>query len=291
MSRLNHCKLVLFAAALAAIATQRAIGQSVASAPIATTAPDSKIDESSLPAFEVAVIRPSKSGGSQSHSGFSNGRFTAENIQLKTLLQYNAYGIPEPQILGGPPWLSSERFDIDAKVDDAVAAQLEKLSYDQSNLIRQKMVRQLLADRFKLAVHTETKEFPVYALMVAKGGPKLTASKDSGKGTGTSSNNGRLTATDMTMTKLAQALTQILSREVGRIVIDNTGLQGKYDLALTWSPDNHSANFTNASADNTAPLGPSIFTAVKEQLGLKLESTKAPVEVLVIDHIEPPTEN
>jgi len=291
MSRLIRRQLALFAAALATIAELPALGQSAAPAPFSAPAPASKSDAPQPPAFEVASIKPSKAGDSHSRSGFNNGRFTAENIQLKTLLQYNAYGIPEPQILGGPSWLSSERFDIDAKVDDAVAAQIAKLNYDESNLIRQQMVQQLLADRFKLAVHTETKEFSVYALMVAKDGPKLTESKDAGKGGGTSSNNGHLYATGITMAKLAQALTQILAREVGRIVIDKTNLQGKYDLTLTWSPDNHSANFTGASADNAVPLGPSIFTAVKEQLGLKLESTKAAVEVLVIDHVEQPSEN
>ena len=93
------------------------------------------------------------------------------------------------------------------------------------------------------------------------------------------------------MEKLAEYLTQVSSRELGRFVIDKTGLEGKYDLTLTWSPDNRLAAMADPSNENAAPVGPSIFTAVQEQLGLKLESTKAPVETLVIDHIEQPSEN
>jgi uncharacterized protein (TIGR03435 family) len=276
---------MLFAATWLAIIATSAPAQTAVSAPKPTDS------VTQAPAFEVAAIRPNKSGSSHSHTGFNNGRFTAENAPLKTLLQYDAYGIPEPQILGGPSWLSSERFDIDAKADDAVAAQIAKLNHEQTNLMERQMVQQLLADRFKLVVHRETKELPVYALVIAKGGPKLIQAKDTGGGTGTTSNSGKLTATGVTMTRVAQTLTQILARELGRIVIDKTGIQGKYDLALTWTPENNSAAIGSASNDNSASSGPSIFTALQEQLGLKLESTKAPVEVLVIDHIEEPTEN
>lgn len=243
------------------------------------------------PAFEVASIKPNKFGSGSSHSGFDDGRFTATNIQIKTLLQYDAYEIPGPQILGGPGWLGSERFDIEAKVDDTVVNQMKALDREQRNLLKQQMVQQLLADRFKLVVHRETKELPAYALVVAKSGPKLTASKDTGGSTGTSSNNGKLTATGVTMAKLAQTLTQILARELGRVVIDKTGIDGKYDLALTWTPDDRSASMVNTSKEASDPPGPSIYTALQEQLGLKLELTKAPVETLVIDHVEEPTEN
>ncbi|MGA2651748.1 MAG: TIGR03435 family protein [Terracidiphilus sp.] len=295
MNRLNRRHLVLCAAALAVLAAQPAFGQSTAPAPNAAPAPDSapesKHDAPSLPAFEVAVIKPNKSGGGHSHSGFDNGRFTAENISPKILIQYDAYAIPGPQILGGPDWLASQRFDIDAKVDDQTAESMDKLPYQQRSLLMRQLVQQLLADRFKLAVHWEQKELPVYALVsYTKPGLGLHPAKDPDKGN-RSSNNGSLTDEGVTMTDVARQMTQILNRELGRVVIDKTGLQGKYDLALTWSPDNHSANFTNGSADTAAPIGPSIFTAVKEQLGLKLESAKAPVDVLVIDHIEAPSEN
>ena len=242
-------------------------------------------------AFEVASIKPNKSGSGSSHSSFSNGRFSATNIQLKTLLQYEAYGIPGPQIMGGPNWLGSERFDMEAKADEAAVSQMAKLGSEERNLMQRQMVQQLLADRFKLAVHWETKELPIYALVVAKSGPKLTKAKATEGHTGTSSGNGQLTATSVTMEKLAQTLTQILARELGRIVIDKTGIEGKYHLALTWSPDDNSSAMVNTSKESSEPPGPSIFTALQEQLGLKLESTKGPVQTLVIDHIEEPSAN
>jgi uncharacterized protein (TIGR03435 family) len=279
---------------VAAIATTLALnamaqpGATVSKAPDAAAAPDSGAQ---APAFEVASIRPNKSGGSGSHSSFDNGRFTATNIGLRTLIQYDAFGIPGPQIVGGPGWLSSDKFDIAAKVDDATAERMKTLSHDEETLLTRRLVQQLLTDRFKLAVHMETKELPVYALVVAKGGPKLTLSKQADGGTSLSSSTGRMTAKGVTMTKLTQSLTQILARELGRIVIDETGVEGRYDLALLWTPDTGSASLTNASNESSASAGPSIFTALQEQLGLKLESTKGPVETLVIDHVEQPTEN
>jgi uncharacterized protein (TIGR03435 family) len=242
-----------------------------------------------LPAFEVASIKPSKAGSGGSHSSFDDVRLTATNISVKTLIQYDAYGIPGPQILGGPNWVGSDRFDIEAKVDDVVVAEMAKLDREQRNQMERQMVQQLLADRFKLAVHFETKELPVYALVVAKGGPKLAVSTVKDGGTSVSSGNARMTAKGVTMTKLAQTLTQVLARELGRIVIDKTGIDGKYDVKLEWAPDSGSA--TPGGSNDIAPPGPSIFTATQEQLGLKLESTKAAVETLVIDHIEQPSEN
>jgi uncharacterized protein (TIGR03435 family) len=161
---------------------------------------------------------------------------------------------------------------------------------EETHLLRQ-MVQQMLAERFKLAVHWEKKELPVYALVVRKGGPKLTAAKDTSGGTNTSSSNGKLTARGVTMKKLSQTLTQILGRELGRDVIDKTGLDGRYDLVLTWSPQDNSAAMTTPSSDNSIAAGPSIFTALQEQLGLKLESTKGQVQTLVIDHVEQPSAN
>jgi uncharacterized protein (TIGR03435 family) len=243
-----------------------------------------------LTAFEVASIKPNKSGGGRSSSGFNHGRFTATNVGIKTLLQYDAYGIPEVQIQGGPAWLSSDRFDIEAKVDDATAEKMGKLSRDERNNLDRQLIQQLLADRFKLVVHWETKQLPVYALVVAKNGPKLEKSKDA-NGTSISSSNGKMTAKGVTMEGLAQRLTSMTSRELGRFVIDKTGIEGRYDLTLAWSPEDRSAAMVNTSADNGAPPGPSIFTELQEQLGLKLESTKGPVETLVIDHVEQPSEN
>lgn len=258
--------------------------------PQANTASQATDAAAKSPAFEVAAIKPNKSGGGGSRSSFDGIRLTATNISVKSLIEYDAYGIPAPQILGGPNWLASDRFDIEAKVDDALVAEMAKLDREQRNQMERQMFQQLLADRFKLVVHHETKELPVYALVVAKGGPKLTASKDPDKGTSSSSGNARMTATNITMEKLAQSLTQNLARELGRVVIDKTGIEGKYDVALTWGPESNSAAMVNASNEGSPP-GPSIFTAIQEQLGLKLESSKGPVQTLVIDHIEQPSEN
>jgi uncharacterized protein (TIGR03435 family) len=245
------------------------------------------------PAFEVTTVKQNKSGGSGSHSSFQNGRFTASNILLKNLIQYSAYGIPEPRIFGGPKWLDSERFDIEAKMDSSVADQLRTLSRDQRKLQTQEMFQQLLADRFKLTIHWETRDLPIYALVVAKNGPNLHESKEPEGGSLTSAGTGQFTVQGVSLADMARSLTQELSKELGRVVIDKTGISGRYDVTLKWTPDTGEAAL-NDGTDGTAPppdSGPSIFTAIQEQLGLKLESAKDPVQVLVIDHVEMPSEN
>jgi uncharacterized protein (TIGR03435 family) len=244
------------------------------------------------PAFEVAAIKLNQSGSGSSHSDTNNGRFTATNVSLKSLMEYSAYGIPGNRILDGPKWLDSTKFDIEAKMDDTAAEHLRTLAHGPRRLQTQAMFQQLLADRFKLAVHWETRELPVYALTLAKKGPKLQPTKEATEGSGTSSHNSRsgseFTAKGVTMPELAEALTQELSRELGRDIIDKTEVKGRYDLTLKWTPD---AGAATDSAASSADSGPSIFTAVQEQLGLKLEPAKAPVQVLVIDHAEMPSEN
>jgi uncharacterized protein (TIGR03435 family) len=158
-------------------------------------------------------------------------------IQLKNLMEYSAYGIPQPRILGGPKWLDSERFDIEATMESAGAERLRALSRDQRRAETQVMFQELLADRFKLAVHWEMRELPVYALVAAKNGPILHESKNAPGEAGTSSSNGRFSAKSMSLTEIAEVLTQELSRELGRVVIDKTGIQGRYDIALKWTMD------------------------------------------------------
>jgi uncharacterized protein (TIGR03435 family) len=245
------------------------------------------------PAFEVSTVKPNKTGGSGSDADFRDGRFRASNISLKNLLQYRAYGIPASRIFGGPKWIDSERFDIEAKTDGAVVDWLGTLGRDQRRLQMQAMFQQLLADRFKLAVHWEKRDLPVYAMVVAKQGPILHPSKEPDGSFGTSANNGDFTAHNITAAQLADALTQELSRELGRVVIDTTGIQGEYDVSLKWVPDSGAALMSGGTAGSPLPpnSGPSIFTAFQEQLGLKLRSAKAPVQVLVVDHAEMPSEN
>ncbi len=282
-------KLLLFVAASPAVTSsaQTAVLPSVSAPPRPVNA------AAAPPVFEVATVKLNKSGSSGSHSSLDNGRFTASNILLKNLIQYQAYGIPEPRILGGPKWLNSDRFDIEAKADSSIADQLRTLGRDQRRLLTQAMFQQLLADRFKLTVHWETRELPVYALVVTKNRSSLHESKESDGNSHTSTGNGQFTARGVTMVEMAQTLTQELSRELGRVVIDKTGVAGRYDVALKWTPDTGTAPI-NIGTEGTAPppdSGPSIFTAIQEQLGLKLESTRGPVQVLVIDHVEMPSEN
>ena len=182
-------------------------------------------------AFEVSTVRLNKSGSGNSGSDFNNGRFIATNIQLKSLMEYSACGIPQPRILGGPRWLDSERFDIEAKMESAAAERLKASSRDQRRAETQAMFQQLLADRFKLAVHWEMRELLVYALVAAKNGPILQESKNAPGEAGTSSGDGQFSAKGMTLTEIAEALTQELSRELGRVVIDKTGILGRYDIA------------------------------------------------------------
>jgi uncharacterized protein (TIGR03435 family) len=246
------------------------------------------------PVFEVAAIKLDNSGNGGSHSSTNDGLFTATNVSLKNLMQYEAYDIPGSRILGGPKWLDSTRFDIEAKMDESVAAQLKALDHEQNRIQSQAMFQQLLADRFKLVVHWETRELPIYALVVAKKGAKLQPTKDTTGNTGTSSNGHgssvQFTATGVTVARLAQALTSSASRELGREVIDKTGIEGKYDVSLNWTRDTGTSSVVAADG-NAQDSAPSIFTAIQEQLGLKLESSKGPVQVLVVDHAEMPSEN
>ncbi len=242
-------------------------------------------------AFEVSTVKLDKSGTGNSDSDFDNGRFTATNIQLKNMMEYSAYGIPQPRILGGPKWLDSEHFDIEAKMESGAAERLAGLNRAQRRAETQAMFQQLLADRFKLAVHWETRELPVYALVAAKSGPMLHESTNKPGESGTSSGDGQLTAKGMTLPEIAEALTQELARELGRVVIDKTGMEGRYDIALKWTPDTGSDAGGGDRSASPSEVGPSIFTALKEQAGLRLEPAKAQVKVLVIDHVEMPTEN
>jgi len=259
---------------IVALRVVASVGQTAVTAPAVVAPP---------PVFEVTTIKVSKAGDSGSNSSFNGGRFSASNVSLKNVMQYQAYGIPELRILGGPKWLGTARFDIEAKADDAMAAQLEALDRVQRRAQMQAMYQQLLADRFKLTTHWETRELPIYALVVGKNGPKLSESKGTDGSSGTSANDGQFNARNVTMAQFAGALTQELSRELGRVVVDKTGVVGRYDLAMKWTPDEIGA----ASAD----AGPSIFTEIQEQLGLKLESSKGPVKVLVVDRVEMPSEN
>jgi bla regulator protein blaR1 len=241
--------------------------------------------------FEVASIKPSDPSGQGSAllitpGGGLNGR----NLTLRTLIQ-RAYGLLDFQISDGPAWINSERYDIQAKAlrnarDESVPNDLSKLTPEQGKIFQDQFLerlRTLLTDRFQVKFRRETKDLPVYALVVAKGGPKIHEATG-----GKSDLQLRKSQLDAKGVPIAN-LTRILSQRLGRSVLDATGLTGTYDFTLQWAPDP-----TPAAPDNVAAPelgGPSIFTAVEEQLGLKLESKRGPVDIFVIEHAERPSEN
>jgi uncharacterized protein (TIGR03435 family) len=247
--------------------------------------------QASLPApstpFDVVSIHQNNTSTDGHHHIYNNpseSHFRTVNLSLKDLLQF-AYDLPKSQILGGPPWLDSTMFDIDAKSDPSIDAELQALPSDQARHRKQLMVQALLADRFKLTAHQETRQLPVYSLVVAKGGPKFKPSGMNGTTISTGRSRLHVAGTDDTIAILARELAQVL----GRVVLNNTGISGRYDLTLQWTPDDASTTPPNGAPDPNLP--PGIFTAIQEQLGLKLESTKGPVPVLVLDHVETPSAN
>jgi len=241
------------------------------------------------PSFDVISVKPNKT--SLGVHGLITTEFTADgfrgtNVPVHTLL-LQAYGLHEGESVGEPAWANSEVFDIEAKVAGPDVAAFSKLDSDQL----QAMLRQILAERFGLVAHRETRELPVYAMSVAKGGPKLkefvfdpAVPASARRGGGVQMSMGMIAAHECTIPYFLS----MLSRQLGRTVVDRTGLTGNYDFTLRWSPDNSA---TSASEGAQADTLPSIFTAVQEQLGLKLESTKAPASVLVVDHLERPSQN
>jgi uncharacterized protein (TIGR03435 family) len=210
------------------------------------------------PRFEVASVRlgiPGKGGGGLVTG---NGRLLVENETLKRCIM-GAFWVGPNQIVSGPPWLETDTFHIEAKAEQPVG-----------DAAIMQMLQELLKDRFKLACHRESRTIQAYVLGVAKNGPKL--EKSAGGGSSTLNGRGRITAKVTTMDHFAQ----VLSRQMDFPVVNETGLEGLFDLKIEW---------TNADT------GPSIFIALQEQLGLRLASRKTAVDVLVIDHVKKPSEN
>ncbi len=235
------------------------------------------------PAFEVATVKPNLSKDSNATMRVDpGGRFRAVNAPVFWLIAgaYATFQGPlrPSQIVGAPGWLESERYDINATAGDGAA-----LPIDATVVATRPLLQSLLEDRFKLRTHVEIRQLPIYALVRAKAdgplGPKFAPSsvecaKEAAR-CGFKGGPGRVTGTAITN----EVLMQLMALATDRVVVDRTGLTGRFDIELEWSPD------------QTATDQPSIFTAVQEQLGLKLESTRGPVEVLVIDHVERPTED
>jgi bla regulator protein blaR1 len=284
---------------------------------VAAAAPSSWVAAQAPPAspqFEVASIKPNKSGPGPQRIGFQpGGRFTAVNVPVRDLISL-AYGQSQPlpnfQIIGGPGWMASDRFDITAKAE----GDFQPGPAGPPQQIPQ-MIRALLADRFKLVAHEETRDQPIYVLRLdrqdGKLGPQLRPStvdcaalRGANRGApppgppefgkappcGAMMAPGRMVSGGTPIAMLANSL----SRLVSRVVVDQTGLTGNYEATLEFTPDQSQlppGGLGNLPPGVPAPPvdGPSLFTALKEQLGLKLDSDHGQVRVLIIDSIEPPT--
>jgi len=223
-------------------------------------------------AFDVASIKPNNTGSGHVGIHSDNGLYNASNVRVRHLLE-GAFHIKSELISGIPGPLDSQHFDISAKI---VADPPGKLSEAEMRAA----LLHLLEERFALKAHIETRILPVYELVVAPTGSKLKASPTADGGTSVSVHNDRdLIAHDDPMSDLASEL----SDQVHRTVLDKTGLSGHFDFELHWTSEEDSGN--------GADPRPGLFTALQEQLGLKLQSSKGPVEVLIVDHIETPTAN
>ena len=247
------------------------------------------------PAYDVASIRPNHSDNSDRSTQWNNGNFTATNASLKSLLA-NAYGIRDGLISGLPGWAESARYDIRAKIVDPDLDALKKLSPEQFEA----MLAALLADRFHLQAHRETRMLPVFDLLVAKGRLKIQElpagsrnSESAPRKGGVAPGSIHSTDTEMISNAIsAQLLSEWLSGQLKRTVIDKTSLSGVYDFHLKWADERTAmAGPYGGQPRNSGDTGPSIFTALQDQLGLKLESAKGPVVTLVVDHVDPPSEN
>jgi uncharacterized protein (TIGR03435 family) len=252
------------------------------------------------PAFDVASVRENRSGGDQGMLLPQGSQLNAQNYRLRLLIQF-AYRVQPFELVGGPDWIDSARFDVTAKAP----FEPKRAPVGDPPGEMEQMVQTLLAERFKLQVHRETREMPIYALVLARRdgqmGPRLrreadvcAASRnatargekppeiptraDGRPACGMMGGGGRFFAGGVTIARLASAL----SPQAARVVVDRTGLSGYFEADIEFSPD----ALTNAASER-----PSFFTALEEQLGLRLEPARAPVDVLVIDRVERPTEN
>jgi uncharacterized protein (TIGR03435 family) len=240
----------------------------MASAVLTTALCQAQSPAADQPKFEVAAIKHSEADDSSSSSHFRNGRISIDNMSLKQIVM-SAYNVQAFQ-LNGPSWIETERYNIDAKAETKV----------EDKQLRE-MMQSMLADRFKLALHHEEKQWPGYAMVVAKSGLKIKPTE--GEGSGMNTNNTKLTAKHANMKRLADWASRVL----GQPVNDETGINDSFDFTLEFARERR----RDADADSGASTLPSIFTAFTEQLGLKLESRKIPIDILIIDHIEKPTEN
>jgi uncharacterized protein (TIGR03435 family) len=234
--------------------------------------------------FEVATIKPGNPGDRRKMFGIMpGGRFSASNVTARELILF-AYDLKEQQLSGGPGWANSDTWDLVAKPESTGSP--DQINPEQIKI----MMRALLTDRFQLTLKRDSKELSVYNLVVAKNGPKMTGSKDADRAKrNVRMGRGQVEGQQMSM----QMLADVLSRVSGRPILDKTGLTGTYDLKLEWTPDvtDGPIKVNPAEPPPSDTSGPSLFTAIQEQLGLKLEAQKAPVDVYIVERVEKPSEN
>jgi bla regulator protein BlaR1 len=245
----------------------------------------SPIDATDTSAFGVASIKPNRSG--ERNSGFrrfTGGELDARNITLKMLITF-AYDIPGDRVLQGPAWLDSERYDVLAKPEQVAGQPL-----DRSMGMTRLRTQALLADRFKLILHKETRQLSIFRLLVDKDGPKH-LQPPKGDKQDLVTNGHHITCQAASMEFFAR---NFLTGELGGPVIDQTGIKGNFDFSLDWVSDNNPPRRPADTVEQPTaadPAGPSLFSALREQLGLKLEAGKGPVEVLIVDHAAKASEN
>jgi uncharacterized protein (TIGR03435 family) len=238
--------------------------------------------------YDITSVKPHNSSDGGMSIGSKSDGFSCRNVDLKTLIA-NAYGIRRDLISGGPGWVESTGFDVEGKVAGQDVDAFKKLTYLQ----RDELLQNLLVERFHLKIHHETKVSAIYDLVVAKGGPKLKAlppftppqdvknDLEAAKRPGAMTMYpGMLKGQGLPMSQITANLANILEHTV----VDKTGLTGEFDFDLKWHPD-------DAPPPTEGEPGVSLFTALQEQLGLKLQPTKGPVDVIVIDHAEAPSAN
>jgi len=275
-----------------------------------------------LPSFEMATIKLS-ADGKEAPSTHTPSVSRTMNVTARNLIEH-AYRVPwtsghNERVVGGPDWIDSVHYDVEGRIDPSLATAFANLSNEQQKDQTSLMMQSLLADRFKLRVHFESRELPIYVLSVAKGGAKLAAAKElpavveqddsqrpsavlapSAEGLRKGvfvqyrGQEAEMTAKGVTLDQLVHWLAGY-SEIGGRTVVDQTGLGGTYDFTLRWTRERLTAGAPQSDrAGDTLPPereSPALFTSLSEQLGLRLISTKGPVEVVVVDHIEKPSEN
>lgn len=249
---------------------------SVAQFPAYPQTPDaSKPDAEAKPlTWDVVSVKPHRELDSGGSMYVRPDGIEINNLTLHSLL-WGAFDVKsQDQFSGWPEWANSDRFDVQAKLTAEDAERWHKLHGEEGERQYRQLMRQILEDRFALKTHIERRELPVYELVIAKQGAKLKPASPDSHGL-SNYRPGKISAKS---TRIISLIVN-LSGNVGRVVVDKTGLTGEYDFELTWAPDNQ------------PDAGPSIFTALQEELGLKLQTARAPIDVVVIDHLERPSEN